>query len=578
MSATINDYNQRLSVLKTDRSSYIHTWQDMTDHILPQSGRFFTQDRNKGNKVNSKIIDSTTSFAVRTLSAGMMAGITNPARPWFSLRVLDPAMNERYAVKEWLETVRNLMSELFISSNVYNALPLLYKEVSVFGTAAFIMLENKRKTMRCHSYPVGSFYLGQSWEGTIDTCYREYQMSAAQMVKQFGMENCSSKVQQAVKETGRDTYFDVVFAIEPNDDFDDTKFESKYKKFRSVYYEKSSSEQKFLQQSGFDEFPVMAPRWEVTGEDVYGYGPAWDALGDIKALQIEQKRKIQAIDKGVSPPMSAPSTLEHKIISQLPGAITFMDVTQGQQAMQPIYQINPTWLQYLTQDIRETQGRIKRAFFEDLFLLISQDDRSGITAHEIVARSEEKMLILGPVLTRLNDELHDPMIDRAFNIMSRSRKLPPAPPEIQGMNLTVEYISTMAQAMKMTGISGIERISSFTAQIASTFPTVLDLFNSDEAVISMAEMLSTPTKILRDEKEVTAVRQTRAQQDSIRKKAELAASAAATTKTLADAQMTDPSALSGLLGAYQNQGGQAQTSMDLSALGMGQGQGVEGAA
>jgi hypothetical protein len=576
MGATIQDYNQRLSVLKTDRSSYIHTWQDMTDHILPQSGRFFTQDRNKGNKVNSKIIDSTTSFAVRTLSAGMMAGITNPARPWFSLRVLDPAINERYAVKEWLETVRNLMSELFISSNVYNALPLLYKEVSVFGIAAFIMLENKRKTMRCHSYPVGSFYLGQSWEGTIDTCYREYQMSAAQMVKQFGIENCSHQVQQAVKDTGRDTYFDVVFAIEPNDDFDDKKFESKYKKFRSVYYEKSSSEQKFLNQSGFDEFPVMAPRWEVTGEDVYGYGPAWDALGDVKALQIEQKRKIQAIDKGVSPPMSAPSTLEHKIISQLPGAITFMDVTQGQQPMTPIYQINPTWLQYLTQDIRETQGRIKRAFFEDLFLLISQDERSGITAHEIVARNEEKMLILGPVLTRLNDELLDPMIDRAFNIMSRARKLPPAPPEIQGMNLTVEYISTMAQAMKMTGISGIERISSFTAQVASTFPTVLDLFDPDEAIISMADMLGTPTKILRDEKAVTAVRQTRAQQDSIRQKAELAASAAATTKTLADAQMTNPSALSGLLDAYQNQGGQAQPSIDLSALGMGQG--VEGAA
>ena len=33
-----------------------------------------------------------------------------------------------------------------------------------------------------------------------------------------------------------------------------------------------------------------------------------DALGDIKALMLEQKRKAQAIDKWVDPPMLADST------------------------------------------------------------------------------------------------------------------------------------------------------------------------------------------------------------------------------------------------------------------------------
>jgi hypothetical protein len=424
MSITINDYNQRLTTLSVDRSSYITTWQDLTDYILPSSGRFYITDRNKGNKSNSRIVDSTAGFAVRTLGAGMMAGITNPARPWFALRVPDPDLNQRQSVKEWLDKVRNIMSEVFISSNLYNILPVLYKEIGVYGTSSFIMLENKDKIMRCHPYPIGSYYLANSWEGKVDTCYREYQMSAAQLVKQFGYDNCSYEVQNAAKGAGRDTYFDVVYAIEPNEKYNKDWFNSKYKKFRSVYYEKASKEDKFLHESGFDEFPVMAPRWELTGEDVYGYAPGWDAMGDIKALQVEQKRKITAIDKGVNPPLSGPAALRNKTVSQLPGAITFMDVNQGQQGIQPIYQINPTWLQYLSVDIRETQERIKRAFFEDLFLLISQDQRSNVTAYEIAARNEEKMLILGKVLTRLNDELLDPVIDRAFNILNRARMLP----------------------------------------------------------------------------------------------------------------------------------------------------------
>jgi len=483
----------------------------------------------------------------------MMAGITNPARPWFNLRVLDPKLNAMQPVKEWLDTVRNLMSELFISSNLYNALPTLYKEVAVYGTSAFLMLENKRKTMRCHPMPIGSFYLGQSWEGLIDTCYREYQMSAAQIVGQFGMENCSFEVKSAAMNTGRDTYFNVVFAIEPNEKYDDKKFESKYKKFRAVYYEKSSTEDKFLQEKGFDEFPVMAPRWEITGEDVYGYGPGWHSIGDIKGLQQEQRRKLQIIDKGNAPPLSAPSSLSKKNVSQLPGAITFVDINQAQQGIVPFYQPSPNWLQFLGQDIRETQERIKRSFFEDLFLMISQDDRSNVTAHEIVARNEEKMLILGPVLTRLNDELLDPLIDRAFNIMSRARKLPPAPPEIQGMDLTVEYISTMAQAMKLTGITGIEKLSGFTAQIAEVFPTVLDLYNADEAVAAMADMLGTPPKLLNDKKEIAAARQEKARQAKIANTAALANSAADTTQKLANAPMTEPSALTGLMSSFQGQ-------------------------
>lgn len=555
---SIQDYNTRHSALKLVRSNFEPVWKDLTDFILPSSGRFNLTDKNKGNRQNSRIIDTTAGYSVRTLAAGMMAGITNPARPWFNLKVIDPDLNTRRPVREWLDIVRGMMVELFISSNLYNVLPTLYKEAGVFGTGSFIILENKDKVMRCFSYPLGSYSLGSSWEGKIDSCYREYDMAASQIVSMFGYENCSLEVQRAATISGsKDQNFTVVYAIEPNDDWDKISFQSKYKKFKAVYFERASREDKFLKESGFDEFPVMAPRWELTGEDTYGYGPGWDALGEVRALQKEQDRKLRIIDKGNSPSLIGPGSARNANISQLPGAISFIDSPQGGQKIEPLYMPDPRWLQFLREDIAETQQRIKKAFFEDLFLLIASEERSGVTAFEIAARKEEKLLILGPVLTRLNDELLDPLIDRTFNIMARSGMLPPAPPEIQGQDLSVEYISTMAQAMKLTGISGVERLAAFTTQIAQIKPTVLDLFDADEAVSTMADMLGTPPKLLNTEKEVNAIRSERNRQETIRANVEMANSAADTTQKLSAAKLTEPSALSGLLSSLQNQGGAA---------------------
>lgn len=99
---------------------------------------------------------------------------------------------------------------------------------------------------------------------------------------------------------------------------------SKFKKYASVYYERGitnagmnyleqADENRFLSQSGFDFFPVMAPRWEVTGEDAYGTDcPGMVAIGDIKQLQVGEKMSAQAIEKMVKPPMIAPVSLKNQ--------------------------------------------------------------------------------------------------------------------------------------------------------------------------------------------------------------------------------------------------------------------------
>lgn len=539
-------YDRRLGELTLERSSFIKHWQDLSDFILPRQARFTVTDRNRGDRKNSKIIDNTATLAVRTLSSGMMSGITSPARPWFQLRTPDPKLNEMMPVKTWLDLVRSRMQEVFLRSNLYTTLPITYSDLGVFGTHAFAVLEDDEDVIRCYPFPVGSYAIGTSHRGNVDTVYREFQMTVRQVVQQFGLEACSNSTKNLWERGNREVWVDVVHVVEPNDNYDERKAASKYKRFKSCYYEKGAEGDKMLREAGFDEFPVMAPRWSLTGEDIYGHSPAMDALGDIRALQLEQKRKAQAIDKLVNPPMIAPSSLRNQRASLLAGDVTYVDVAQGGQGFTPAYQINPR-INELMMDIQENQGRIRRAFFEDLFLMIANDQRSNITAREIQERHEEKLLMLGPVLERLNDELLDPLIDRTFGIMLRMGLIPPPPKELEGIDLSVEYISVMAQAMKLTGITGIERLMSFAGNLAQANPAVLDKIDFDQTLDEYAAMVGVPPSIVKDDKDVEVIRAERAQQQQAMQAQEMATQAAQNAKTMSDVQITDDNAVGAMI-------------------------------
>ena len=552
----VDQLNRRREALRTERTGYISDWRDCAELIRPRGARFLVTDRNRNSKKASRIIDPTATFASRTLSSGMMAGVTSPARPWLALRTADPDLNKWQPVKCWLEDRRNQMLEIFLKSNLYTVLPGTYADLGDFGVHAFSLLRDELDVIRAYPAPIGSYMLAVSHRGVVDTFYREYSMTAAQLVRKFGKENVSAQVLNAYQGgKGQDQWFNVVHVIEPNPEADGSKLLSKFKAWRSIYYEVNGKDDKVLQERGFDSFPVMAPRWNVIGEDIYGSDcPAMDALGTIKGLQQSQKRKYEGIDKITRPPMTAPSSLRNGAASQLAGGITFVDVVSGQQGFQPAFTVPPTFLQPLAADIQDVREIIKRAYYEDLFLLISQIDRTGVTAEEIASKKEEKLLMLGPAYLRLNDELLTPVVDRTWDIMQADGHFPPPPPELLrdgGLDLTVEFTSVMAEAMKLSGIGGIERGLQLAARVAQLAPEALDNIDPDATITEAWDKLSAPPRMLRDPKVRDQVRAQRTQMQQGQQALAAGQQAAQTVQTLGQTPVTDPSVLTQLVNQMQ---------------------------
>lgn len=537
----------RWGMLKSERASWWAHWQEITTFLLPRNGRYFVQDRDKGWRRHNNIYDNTGTRALRVLGAGMMAGATSPARPWFRLATADSSLNKYQPVKLWLDEVTRRMQVVFQRSNTYRALHGMYEELGAFGTSASIILPDYQTVV--HHYPVtiGEFAIAQDYQGRVCTLYREFEKTVAELVKEFGYKNCSTTVQNMYDRGSLDQWIRIIHAIEPRADRDIRKRDSLNMAWGSYYFEVGGSKDKFLRESGFKEFPGVVPRWATAGGDIYGNSPGMEALGDVKQLQHEQLRKAQVIDYQTKPPLQVPTSLKNRDVETLPGGVTFVE---GQsQGIKTAFEVNLN-LQHLLEDIQDVRERVRGAFYADLFLMLANATDTRMTATEVAERHEEKLLMLGPVLERLHNELLDPLIESTFNRMLEAGMIPPPPEEMNGMEISVEFVSMLAQAQRAIGVNSIDRFVGNLGAVAQFKPDVLDKFNADEWADAYSDMLGVDPNLIIGNQQVAVLRQARNEAMAAKEQMAAMQQQAATAKDLSAAKTDNPNMLTNVIDMF----------------------------
>lgn len=501
----------RWDALKEERSSWMSHWKDISEVLLPRAGRFLPTENNRGGRAAfRKILDSTGTRALRTLSGGMMSGMTSPARPWFRLTTFNPELDESYEVKVWMSQVTSLMQMVFYKSNTYRALQMSYEELGAFGTSATLIYDDFDRVIHCHPLTIGEFAIATDSRGRVNTVYREFRMTAAMLVQEFGLENVSRTVKDLYDRGQTDEWVEVINAIEPRTERDPRKTDAKNMPYLSVYFEKSGDKGKVLRETGFTEFPAMCARWSVTGGDIYGTSPGMEALGDLCQLQQMQFRKSQAIDYKVHPPVLIPSEMKNMGTQFLPGGVIPYSNAQQAQQIRSAYMVDLD-LNSLLVDIQDVRQRINEAFYRDIFMLMVNSTDKTMTATEVTERHEEKMLLMGPVLERLNAEMLDPLINIVFNKLVQADLLPPLPEDLQGQQLNVEFISILAQAQKAISTNSVDRMFSVLGNLAGMRPDIVDNVDLDFWPQWYADALGVDPRFIVSGKKVAVIREQRAQ-------------------------------------------------------------------
>lgn len=509
---------KRLETLEGERQNYQSLWQDLAKYCLPRKS-YITRERSPGQAYDYDVYDSTAIQANLVLAAGLHSYLTNPASKWFTLKTQDSRQEEEAGAKEWLSAVETIVYDTLNGSNFSQQIHELYLDLGTFGTGCLYEEEDPVDVVRFYSRPIGEVYIAEDDRERVDTVYRKFKLTARQAYEKWG-KTSGEEVAKAMENKKYYEQIDFVQCVMPRYERDVSKKDSQNMPWVSYYIEKNK--RRMISESGYNEFPFFVPRFNKHNDDAYGSSPAMTCYSDVKMLNEMDKTIIRAAQIVVDPPISVPHDGYMLPIKWAPRAINYKLRASTDDKIEPLLTGANIPVGMEMEEQRRTA--IKKSFFVDLFLLLA--DKKDMTATEVVQRTEEKMLILAPTLGRLMSELLDPIITRTVNILARAGVLPPPP-----MGLTdykIEYTSPLARAQRMEDIKAINNTIAMIAPVAQAIPTVLDKINGDVFVDEVASINHVPPKMIRDEREVSAIREERAKQQEAMMKMQAAQSIADT--------------------------------------------------
>ena len=492
--------DRRYRTLQSQRSTWESHWQELADYMLPRKADI-TKKRTQGDKRTDLLFDGTAVHAVELLSSSLHGMLTSPSTPWFSMRYRNPALQRDDQANEWLEVCLDQMYQHFNRSNFQQEIHELYYDLVVFGTAAFYV-EGDKEGLRFSSRHIAEVCISEDNEGRVDTVYRKFKLTARSIAMQFGEKGLPPEIK---KDLDKDPYAEhtVIHAVFPRKNAKGSTQRSK--PIASVYY--TGETRQLLSESGFDEFPFMVPRFTKDSVSTYGRSPAMTALPDTKMLNKMSETTIRAAQKQIDPPLMVPDDGFMLPVRTTPGALNFYR-TGTRDRLEPL-QIganNPLGLNMEEQ----RRNAIRQAFFVDQLLM---SNGPAMTATEVLQRNEEKMRLLGPVLGRLQSELLQPLISRSFALLLRNGLLPPAPEQLQGQDVDIEYVSPLAKAQKMTDLQSMLRGFEVLLQMSQVAP-VMDYLDDDKLVQYLVETTGIPARVIRSSAEVEDVRRQRAEAEA----------------------------------------------------------------
>ncbi len=547
---------RRRTALRNTRATHEPAWKSITQVLAPYRTVWEASERNRGDRRDRLVFNNKPLLSVRSLAAWILAGMSSPAREWFSFTLEDEDLAKYKPVRIHLEQRREIIQAVLARSTWYRALvSASYPDMITIGTTN-LALEMADAQVRFNPLPIGEYCLDVDQFGRVDTCYRELAMPVRNMVKKFGREACSSSVRNAWDRGNYEIMIPVYHAVQPREDFSYGKQDSLNMPYQSCWWEAANERlDSLLGEGGYMEFPFLTPRWNmVSSSDAYGRGPGSDVEGDVLVLQHHEKRLMAIIDKITDPPVTARGNI--KRASLLPGAFIPLG-NQDIAEVRAIQEINPQAINVMMERIKQVQDRIGEGLYDHLWALLYGDERNQRpTATEVEATRTETALQMGPLLLAANEELLEPCVERLNNILDRHGDLPEPPPELDGQTIKVEFKSILQTLQQSHGLISTRALVQEIRMIAEVRPDVLDKLAVDAIADELQRVTGARADALLDDKEVAAIRDAKVQQQQAQQQGEAMGQAADAMQTLSQTDTTSLAELASKVGpAVAAQGG-----------------------
>jgi len=556
----IKYFDAKLRRLKTIRTSYEDTWQQVIRYIAPDLEGYLNQEnKDWGERNDNSIYDNAPTAALQKCAAGLFASISSPSRPWMQRKMSTDDYNEIPGVRAWLDAVTAKDYSIFHQSNFYRCAFSLYYQLAAIGTAVMMFEPDYDNVIHCTVLNVGEYWLGINGKGLVDTLFREVEYTAYQLKELFGEDKLPASVVQSMTESKPDgEAYKIIHVIEP----DSQKLAPFRKPWVSVYYLKNNFDNKqIIDIKGYEQKPFASPRWYANNNETYGkMYPGRNSLGNCQQLEAMIYDYMDAVEKELNPPLqgSVAAAGEDGIISAIPGKFNSLNGSGPDATIKRLFEINPQ-LQIMWQAIQDKKQQIQEDFYIDLFMPVMSREDKDMTATEVNQISGEKMTALGPALENFHTEFLNVAMDIIFMYAMQARAYPPIAnyiaqddfAKLQGQDIKTDYVSILAQAQKYVDVSRITNTLQLAGTCAQLDQTALMKIDLMETIDEGAKLYGAPGKMIRSDEQVQQLQQQQQQQQQMQQLAQTAQTAADVAQKAGSISMDQNTALTQMLGVQQ---------------------------
>jgi len=519
-----SDKLSMFATMKKEREPWESVWKDIGNNVVPNRTKFDITNTDKGQRNDLEIYDGTPVAALNLYASGSQGYLLSSSYKWFSLRIPNERLMDVRDVRIWLSVVEQVIYGLIQRSNFYKEMYMLFKDGGSIGTATiYSYFDVGTKRVWFNTLHPKEVFIAEDDNGEVNTVVRYFNMTAARMGARFKEDALDVDIQRQAEDPEEfATEHPVLHVVEQRSDYNPKSKSATEMKFKSCYID--IEHESVIRESGYPVNPYGVWRVEKASDEIYGRGPGWTALADIKALYQYAKTDIHAAQLEVDPVLDVPAERLNDIKYVPGGRNSYEDTGREVKRMSP-----PLNLRAGLDREERKQRLIEKHFLVDFFMMMSQAQRE-MTATEIRQRMEEKSVMLGPHIAGLNQDVLDRIMDSIFS-SAWDAGLIPSPPDVLkgGGRLEVDYQGPLAQAQrsffKTEPYRAVMRdITGMVQALAPVAPGVavgmLDNYNWDHITREMAKGDGIPEEALMDEKVRDAIRQQRAQQQAQAQQAE----------------------------------------------------------
>ena len=500
LGAVIDRHHEKL---KNNRRVWEREWQEMAEYVLPHRSDF-TTTHSKGDNRMGMAFEGTAMRLLKRFASNIHNVFTPMGAEWFQLTTGIGNLDKNRNVAMWLDEASKVIKHHISrpASNFQSAVFQYYLEAGSFGTGIVFVEDQPGFGPRFRNFPLSDCILGSGSEMEIDTIYRNYKQTAKDLVSRFDPQTLPEQiVEKGFGDKMLDDY-DVVHAVFPSWTIQNFLPEGFVKPFVSIHYLKDRKQ--ILNFGGYEEMPYICARWERSDREIYGRGPTWEIMPDIRLITEVDRTYLKAVQKSVSPPLFVPDSGLLDPLDTTPDAINYYSIGLGGKDM--IFEVptnaRPDYAEKLN---AKCTSAIREGYFLDLLELpgpVAPDgDVLRFSATEVSARMRQKMPILGPILARQEAEFLDPLIRRTINILMRSYQLPEMPQEMEN-NFKIEYMNPVSISMRSGELNSMNQLFEMILPLAQIVQTIPMYFNTQQILANTAEVLQIPTSNLRTKEEV----------------------------------------------------------------------------